>query len=76
MLTNSQFLSPVINSADTIANELLPTQSLGRTISGQPLVLQQALRHLLPTQDFQHFRRPELAEFYAVVLSRGGRIGC
>lgn len=75
MFINSQGLGAVINSADTIANGWSPTPRLRRSVSGHAL-LKQAASNSLPTQNFQHFRRPELAEFYAVVLSRGGRIGC
>lgn len=74
MLTNSQGWGSAIHPATAIADGLTLTQQFRRATSA--LALKQMTEESLPTQDFQHFRRPELAQFYAVILSRGGRIGC
>ncbi|HEY9618161.1 MAG TPA: hypothetical protein V6C64_15045 [Microcoleaceae cyanobacterium] len=76
MLTNPLFLGSAIDSAYSIAESSVSTQSLYRTTPVQPLAWNQITQTILPTKNFQHFRRPEIAQFYAVVLSRGGRIGC
>ncbi|MGI0486693.1 hypothetical protein ACN4EK_14735 [Pantanalinema rosaneae CENA516] len=76
MFTPSQFSNAVIPAAPSIADQ--PSWSLQRRRSTvvRPLMPKSIANDALPTQDFQHFRQPELARFYAIVLSQGGRIGC